>query len=78
MPVFGYFTFPLSSNCCAILRTSLIGIAKAMPSTFSISIFKETIPISLPSLSTTAPPELPGFTEMIYIITTILSISTGT
>ena len=34
-----------------------MGIANPIPSTLFISIFRETIPISLPSLSTTAPPE---------------------
>src|SRR5699024_7993545 len=46
-PVLGYLTSPLSSNCLAMSSASLTGMAKAIPSTLSISIFKDAIPTNL-------------------------------
>ena len=63
-PKAGRITLPDCSNCSVISFTSLDGIPKPIPSalTFAVAfaIFDSFIPISLPSLLISAPPELPG------------------
>ena len=44
-----------------VTLTSLLGIAKPIPSTCAAAIFMELIPTRFPLISTNAPPELPGF-----------------
>ena len=59
-PRYGRTTLPFLMRSCKIGRAALIGMAKPRPSTPSLEILALLMPMTLPSASTRAPPELPG------------------